>query len=192
MEEKTLGEKKTLNTMAATNGVIIAIVTLVLSLVIHFIDPVLPYTSLLVQLFSFVVFIGLLVYAGTSIRKELGGFWTFGDAFKSFLIIALILAAVTTVYNVVLMTVIDPELPKKAAVAIEESQRSMMARFGATEEQIEEALAQGGNMEERLRITPKNVVTSFGVGLAIYGIIALIMAAILKKNPPLFKPTTED
>lgn len=192
MEEKSLAEKKTLNQLAATNGLIIAIITLVLSLVIHFIDPLLPYTSFMVQILSFIIFIGLLVYAGTSIRKELGGYWTFGDAFKSFLVMALILTAVTTVYNIVLMTVIDPELPAKAATAIEESQRSMMAKMGVSEEQIDEALAKSGNMEERLRITPKNVVTSFGVGLAIYGVIALIMAAILKKNPPLFKPTVED
>lgn len=182
----------TLNQLSAKNGLIIALITTVISLTIHFINPILVYTNFWIQIASFVLFIVLLVYAGKSIRKELGGYWSFGDAFKSFLIIALILAAVTTLYNVVLMTVIDPELPKKAAIAVEETQRSMMTKFGATEEQINDALSKAGNMEDKLKITPKNVITSFGFGLAIYGVLALILAAILKKNPPLFTPGIEE
>ncbi|WP_316840249.1 DUF4199 domain-containing protein [Pedobacter gandavensis] len=185
-------QKATLNQLSAKNGLIIGTIIIVISLVIHFINPLLPYTNIWIQLGTFAICIGLLVYSGRSIRNELGGYWSFGDAFKSFLIIALILTAFTTLYNILLMTVIDPGLPAKAAAAIEESQRTMMAKMGVSEDQIDEALAKGGNMEEKLKITGKNIVTSFGVALAIYGVIALILAACLKKNAPLFKSSVEE
>lgn len=179
-----------LTTLAKNNGLIIAIISVVISLVLHFVNPLMIYTTFWLPVVLFFVFIGLLVYAGTAIRKQLGGYWTFGDAFKAFLIMALIISAITTLYNVVLMKVIDPELPKKAAVAVEQAQRQMMDKMGLTTEQVDEALAKNGNMEEKLTPSIKNVVSSFGISLALYAILSLILAAILKKNPPLFEPET--
>ncbi|MBC7566809.1 MAG: DUF4199 domain-containing protein [Pedobacter sp.] len=180
MEER----QKLLNGLSAKNGLIIAVVSVVLSLVIHFIDPLLAYTSIWLGLVLFVLFVGLLVYAGKTVRSEVGGFWSFGEAFKSFLIMGLIIAATSTVYNAVLMTVIDPELPVKAGAAIDDNTVAMMKKFGAGQDQIDEAMAKAGSNADKLKITPKNVVTSFGISLAIYGVFALILAAIMKKNPP--------
>jgi len=182
----------TITQLSVKNALIIALITVVISLCFYFVDPLLMYTNFWVGMFSFVIFIVLLVVVGKSIRKAVGGYWTFGEAFKSFLTMALILTITTTLYNVILMKVIDPELPAKAAVAIEESQRQMMEKLGLSTEEIDTALEKAGGMEERLQITFKNVVTSFGVGLAIYGVISLILAAILKKNPPFFVPGKED
>ncbi|TDQ08498.1 DUF4199 domain-containing protein [Pedobacter metabolipauper] len=184
MEEKivTVDRQKLLTQLSLKNGLIIAAVSVVLSLVLYFINPLMAYTSLWLGLVLFVLFIALLVYAGKTIRTDAGGFWTFGEAFKSFLIMGLIIASLSTLYNVLLMTVIDPELPVKAGAAIDENTRSMMEKFGSTSEQIDEAMAKAGNNADKLKITPKNVVTSFGVSLAVYGVLALILAAILKKT----------
>ena len=188
MEEKlnTPEERqKTLTGLSAKNGLIIGLVSVVLSLVIYFVDPLMAYTSIWLGLGLFILFIGLLVYAGKTVRTEVGGFWTFGEAFKSFLVMGLIIATLSTLYNVVLMTVIDPELPVKAGAAIDENTVAMMKKFGAAQEQIDEAMAKNGNNAEKLKITPKNVITSFGISLAVYGVFALILAAIMKKSPPI-------
>lgn len=178
--------------LSVKNGLLIGLITIVVSLCLHFIDPLMMYTSTWVAILSFVIVIVLLVVVGISTRKELGGYWTFGEAFKSFLIIALILAVLTTLYNIVLMTLIDPDLPARAGAVVEESQRQMMEKFGMSQDQIDEAMAKSGSMEDRLKITFKNVITSFGVGLAIYAVIGLILAAILKKKEPVFVNETED
>jgi hypothetical protein len=180
MEER----QKLLNGLSAKNSLIIGIISIVLSLVIHFIDPLLLYTSMWIGLVLFVVFIALLVYAGKTIRAEVGGFWTFGEAFKSFLIMGLIITALSTLYNVVLMTVIDPSLPATAGAAADENAKAMMAKFGMQQEQIDEAMAKQGKGEDKLKITAKNTVTNFGISLAIFGVFALILAAIMKKTPP--------
>ncbi|QNN43402.1 DUF4199 domain-containing protein [Pedobacter roseus] len=170
--------------LSLKNGFMLAAVSVVLSLTLHFIDPVLVYTSFLAQVGIFVLFIALLVVVGINIRKEIGGFWTFGEAFKAFLIISLILALTATLYNVILMKFIDPDLPAKAAAAIEDAQRAMMEKFGMAKEQVDEAMAKAGNMQEKLEPTFKNIFTSFGVSLALYGVLSLILSAILKKKEP--------
>lgn len=73
--------------LAIKNGLMLAAVSIIVSLTLHFIDPVLIYTSFVAQIGIFVLFIALLVVVGINIRKEIGGFWTFGEAFKAFLII---------------------------------------------------------------------------------------------------------
>jgi len=166
-------------------GFILAAVSVVISLTLHFINPVMLYTNFALPFIILIIFIVLLVFVGITIRKEIGGYWTFGEAFKSFLIISLILALVAVLYNILLMTVIDPDLPSKAATAIGESQRAMMEKFGMASEQIDEALEKAGNMEEKLAPTFKNSITSFGVSLALYGVLSLILAAILKKKEPI-------
>jgi hypothetical protein len=170
--------------LAIKNGLMLAAVSVIVSLTLHFIDPVLIYTSFAAQIGIFVLFIVLLVVVGINIRKEIGGFWTFGEAFKAYLIISLILALTATLYNVILMKFIDPDLPQRAAAAIEEAQRAMMEKFGMASEQIDEAIAKGGNMQEKLEPTFKNIFTSFGVSLALYGVLSLILSAIIKKKQP--------
>ena len=176
---------KLLTQLSLKNGLIIAIVFIVISLIMHFIDPMMAYTSAWVSLLLMVVFIGLLVYAGITIRKEAGGFWTFGEAFKSFLVMSLIICATSTLYNILLMGVIDPSLPEKAGAAIDEKASQFMLSMGMSEEQVEQEMAKNPGVE-RLTVNAKNTITSFGVMLAIYGLLSLILAAILKKNPPVF------
>ncbi len=187
MEEK----QRLINSLSLKNGLIIGAISVVLSLVMYFIDPLMAFTNWWVGLILIVVFLALLVYAGQSIRKEVGGFWTFGEAFKSFLIMGLIITAISTVYNVMLMKVIDPDLPARAGAAIDENTRTMMAKFITDEEQLEKALAESGSGQSKLEITGKNLVTGIGVSLAIYGVLSLILAAIMKKPEPIFIKTEE-
>ena len=112
MDKSTLISKLSLK-----YGLTLAAVSVVISLTCHFINPVMLYTNFLAPLGILVVFIALLVVVGLNIRKEVGGFWTFGEAFKSYLIIALILAITAVLFNVILMTLIDPDLPATAAAA---------------------------------------------------------------------------
>ncbi|MES2827890.1 MAG: DUF4199 domain-containing protein [Bacteroidota bacterium] len=181
MEEK----QKLINSLSIKNGLIIGGISVVLSLVMYFVDPLMAFTNWWIGLVLLVVFLALLVYSGQTIRKEVGGFWTFGEAFKSFLIMGLIITAISTVYNVVLMKVIDPDLPARAGAAIDENTRTMMAKFITDEDQLEEALAKSGSGQSKLEINGKNLVTGIGVSLAMYGVLSLILAAIMKKNPPI-------
>ncbi|MHA4894818.1 DUF4199 domain-containing protein [Pedobacter sp. PWIIR3] len=181
MEEK----QKQINSLSLKNGLIIGAISVVLSLAMYFIDPLMAFTNWWIGICMIILFLALLVYSGKTIRQEVGGYWTFGEAFKSFLIMGLIITAISTVYNVVLMKVIDPDLPARAGAAIDENTRAMMTKFITDKDQLEEALAKSGSGQSKLEITGKNLVTSIGVSLAIYGVLSLILAAIMKKTPPI-------
>ncbi|MGY3052287.1 putative Tic20 family protein [Pedobacter sp. UYEF25] len=188
MEDKN----KLITLLSLKNGLILAAVWIVIYAVLYFINPVMIFTNFWISLVIWVVVIVLLVIIGKSIRTEIGGFWTFGQAFKSFLIIALILSFTSVLYNVVLIKVINPNYPAEAASAIQDSQKAMMEKFGASSDQIDEAIAKSGNMEEKLQANVKNMTTNFGYSIAVYGVLALILAAILKKNEPILFSTLQD
>ena len=181
---------KLLTQLSLKNGLIIAIVFVVISLAMHLIDPMMAYTNYWISFVLLIVFVSLLVYAGSTIRKEAGGYWTFGEAFKSFLVMSLIICLISTLYNVLLMGVIDPGLPERAGAAIDEKTSEFMLSMGMTEDQVEQEIAKASGAD-RLRVTVKNTITSFGVMLAIYGVLSLILAAILKKQPPVFLQTED-
>ena len=188
MEDKN----KLITQLSLKNGLILAVVWIVIYALLYFINPVMIFTNFWISLVIWIIVIVLLVIIGKNIRTEIGGFWTFGEAFKSFLIIALILSFTSVLYNVVLIKVINPRYPAEAAAAIQESQKAMMEKFGVSSDQIDEAMAKTGNMEEKLQPTVKNMTTNFGYSIAVYGVLALILAAILKKNEPILFSTLQD
>jgi prepilin signal peptidase PulO-like enzyme (type II secretory pathway) len=175
---------KLITQLSLKNGFILALISIVISLLMHFVDPMLAYKSSMLMLSLMIVYIGLMVYAGITIRKEIGGYWTFGEAFKAFLIISLVICISSTLYNVVLMGIVDPTLAERGGELIDAKTREFMLGVGMSEEQVEQEMAKAGSGADRLEVNFKNTVTSFGVVLALYGVISLILAAILKKNPP--------
>lgn len=184
---------KLITQLSLKNGLILALVWLVIYSLLYFINPVMIFTNFWIPLLIWVILIVLLVMVGISTRKEVGGFWTFGQAFKSFLIISLILSFTSVIYSLVLVKVINPNYPTEAAAAIQDSQKAMMVKFGVPPEKIDEAIAKAGNPAEKLQPTLKNLTINFGVSIAVFGVISLILAAILKKNEPIvFTTLPED
>lgn len=173
---------KLITQLSLKKGLILALVWLVIYSLLYFINPVMIFTNFWIPLLIWVILIVLLVMVGISTRKEVGGFWTFGQAFKSFLIISLILSFTSVIYSLVLVKVINPNYPTEAAAAIQDSQKAMMVKFGVPPEKIDEAIAKAGNPAEKLQPTLKNLTINFGVSIAVFGVISLILAAILKKN----------
>ena len=185
-------KNKLITQLSLKNGLLLSLVWIVIFALLYFINPVIIFTSFWISLVVWVLMIALLVFVGMNTRKEIGGFWTFGQAFKSFLIISLILAFTSVLYNFVLVKVINPNYPVEAGVAIRESQKSMMEKLGVPEDKIDEAIEKAGNPADQLRPTIKNTTTGFGVSIAVYGIISLILAAIMKKTEPIRFDSLED
>ncbi len=162
-------------------GLTIGLVSLALTFIAYFID-----SSLLASgwfgLVSIVVFFVLIIYFGKQYRTELGGFMSFGTAFNFSFIAIVISALVGLIGMILLYQVIDPALPGVLADKTLESTLEMMERFGAsadsmTPEQLEEI-----KQSTLSNFTLGGQLKNFGFGLIIYAIIALILAAILKRR----------
>jgi hypothetical protein len=161
-------------------GLILGIVSVVLTFIIYFISPE-SLASFSTGMVILAIFLGILIYLGIQYRNSIGGFMDFGTGFK-FAFVALIIAGlIGTVGNFLLYNVVDPELPEVLVEAQLETTMAMMERFGAadamTSEQIDE-IRNGA----AANFTLVGQLKGFGFALIFYGIAALIVAAIIKKR----------
>ena len=185
MTSQTSGDS--INSLAIKNGLLIGLIVIVLNIVYYFIDPLFAFTNTWVGIFSFVLLIVLLVVLGLDIRKKIGGYWSFGEAFMSLIIMVAIVILLSTIYSFILFKFVDPQLPAKATAALLEKTTAMLNKMGLDQSKIDASTEsfKNGEMEAKMQPTLKNELVAFGTGLLIYGVISLIIAAIIKKKTPL-------
>lgn len=128
-----------------------------------------------------IVMIAFLVMAATSTRKGLGGYMTFREAFTASFVAAAIASLLSTVFNIVLFTLIDPEYAAMLQERIIEKTVTMMQEWKAPQESIDETIA---TMEGTQQFGLMNQVTGFFKGLIFWAIISLIIAAATKRKQP--------
>ena len=174
--------------LSIRNGLLIAGIYIVISLVFWVVDPLMQYTNTWASMLLFVVPIVLLVVFGLEVRKAAGGYWTFGEAFKSLLLMSVILAILSIVFHYLLNAVIDPTLPQRSADAIGAKLTDQLSSAGISQQKIDEMVEK---IQEKSAVSLKNELVNLGIGIIVYAVIDLIIAAIIKKNPPAFAPIQE-
>jgi tetrahydromethanopterin S-methyltransferase subunit G len=161
-------------------GLILGMANIFIYLIAYIIDK-----SILTQwwmgLASLAINITLMIIPVTSKRKELGGFITFKDAFLICFIVIAGGALLQSVFNYVLYNLIDPGLSEYVKEKAIESATSMMEKFGAPQEEMEKAIEKLQN--EDFSQTPARIGKQYAFGLLFGAVLALIVAAIFKKQP---------
>lgn len=135
---------------------------------------------------SMIVGLGMMVFIGTQVRKGLGGYMTLSDGFKSIMVVYALGMFLYLLFNHLLGTMIDPELPGKLAEATIEKTMSMMESFDVPEEVLEETYAEMENVRVDIHdnYTIGGFVKTYITSVAFGAIGALIGAAITKKENP--------
>ena len=166
---------------AVRPGIILGLVSLVLTYVAYFIDS--SYlASGYFGLVALVLFFGLIIYFGKEYRNELGGFMTFGVAFNFSFFAILISGVIGLIGSILLFHVIDPSLPQVLGDITFESQLEMMENFGASPDSLAPEVLDEMREASAYNFTLMGQLKGFGIGLIAYAIIALILGAILKKR----------
>ena len=165
-------------------GLIIGGINLVITLLMYLIDVSLM-TSIPISGLLFVINISLVVYAGIVYRRSIGGYVEFKTMLITIFLIFLVSSGVGTIFQIALYGM-DPELKEQVIEAGLESTENILDFFGTppdmADEQLEEAEA---DLEESL--TTVGMIKSWAWGWIVAFILALIIAAILKKNKPVFE-----
>jgi len=173
-------EKIDLKSHILRYSLILGVVSGVFIILLYLID----YNLMLnywVSALPMVLWIGLPIYAGIALRKQNGGLLPFKTAFVSSFAIIAIGVIVSTLFNVLLYQVIDPELPAKMQALMIEKQTAMLEGFGMEQDQID---AQMAKLEEDPMFSlGKQLTTGLMTALIGGAIFALITGAIVKKNP---------
>ena len=128
---------------------------------------------------SFALAIVFIVLAMREYRTQNNGFMSYGEGLGVGTLVSAISGLLSATYGMIYTMFIDPTIPQKLQDKIQEQWEAQ----GLTDEQIEQA-------SEMMKWTQSPGMTFlFGMISAIVGglIISLIVAAILKKNKPVFE-----
>lgn len=170
-----------MNNHAIKSGVMLGVISIVLTLLIYIVDPTF-LVSMWMMVF-FLIFIGLVSYFGIQHRNEIGGYMAFGKAWIYSMQLLVVTGIVATIFNILLYNVIDTELPTMLADQSVENAEAMMSRFGMPEDQMDEALEKT-RTDTLNRFTVSGSIVGFLWGLIVYAILSLITGAIIKKKEP--------
>jgi len=174
--------KVTLRDHAIKWGVILGLVGVIYTVLLYIVDAAL-LANMWLGLFTLVLFLGLVVYAGIDYRKQMGGLLPFGKAYQHGFLTLFIGGIIGTLFNYLLYNIIDPGLVETLAEAGAENARAIAERFGAPPEAIDDAVEKA-RTDTIDRLQGAGVFISFLWGLIAYAIIALITGAIVKRKPP--------
>ena|SRR5690554_5503368 len=163
-------------------GISLGLISVVFSLIIwsaKLIEELGLFGSGLLGIFSLVIsFIILLIFTRMYRNKELDGYISFNEAFQFGLLVVLVGTIITTIYNLLFHTVIDPGYTEHALAVMQQKTLDFMEGAGLPDSQIEETLNRLDDTPTLLESLRQGFVTSLISGV----ILSLITAAIVKKN----------
>jgi hypothetical protein len=165
-----------------TNGLILALVGIVYSLVMYFLDLTLNK----VQGYVFIVVLLVILYFLLKSYRDnyRHGLITYGESVGAGVIISLYYVLVMAVFTYILYTVIDPGLITKQLAQAEDGMR---AKGNLTEAQIDA----GMKFTEKIMKPGMMVIISIFFGMIWATIVSLIVSIFIKKegNPLIDTPT---
>lgn len=133
-------------------------------------------TSILFSVLSFAIWIGGVVMAVRAFKSDLGGFLTFGEAFKSAFFTILVISAISAVWSFVFYSFIATDFFDN----ILEFMRTTMEGQGLDDDAIDMAMG----MYEKMYTPTGMLALQLLGGLIGGGIASLIIGAIMKKDRP--------
>ncbi len=156
-------------------GAIVGFVGILLSVIFYVMDLAVASWT---QWVSLLISVVILIYCLSMYKKEsLGGFASFGQLWRMTLVIGIVATVIGTIFNYILMGLIDPELIGKMQLAAEQK---MLNNPRIPESVMDSALERMENNMNLKRITIMGLI----MGPVLYAIIGLIVAAFMKKNNP--------
>ncbi|WP_293917524.1 MULTISPECIES: DUF4199 domain-containing protein [unclassified Sphingobacterium] len=174
-----------------TYGLYLGIIAFVLGIVIMYISK--STTSLVVlygvsAVLQSLIIVVVAVLFSLSIRKSIGGYWSFSEALKKIFIMFAVAALISSVGSFAFTKFVEPTLQEEVINNTSNLTIEMMEKSGATETQIDEAIAKLDELKAGIStISFWQVFKGLAIMMIFYFVLALILAAILKKEKPFFQ-----
>ncbi|MGJ1448544.1 DUF4199 domain-containing protein [Sphingobacterium spiritivorum] len=174
-----------------TYGLYLGVIALVLGIVTMYISK--STTSLMVLFgvsaaLNLVIFLVVAVLFSISIRKSIGGYWSFSEALKKIFIMLAVAALLSSLGSFAFTKFVEPTIQEEVINNTSNLTIEMLEKSGAGDEQIDETIAKLD--EQKAEISKMSFWQFFkgiGITMIFYFVLALILAAILKKEKPFFQ-----
>lgn len=163
-------------------GILIGLLGIIINVLIYVINPA-YFANFSFALILFVVYVTAYFFAMYSIRKSNGGYLSFKEAFFVALGVMMISTFLELSFKLVLYNVIDTELAGFIQDRTVENTTAFMEKFNVPEEDIEKAVEK---IDVEGQFSAISMLKGYGWGILISAVVALIIAAIVKKNKETF------
>ena len=158
---------------ASVYGLIGALAVIILSLALYLVDM----NNTALNYLSYPIIIGIAVYGVKKWREDNGGYLKFGPTYSHLIIQTLGYSVLITIWTLIFMQVIAPGLMEDQLLI----QQAKMEEDGMDPAQIEMAVSMAKKFSN-----PGFIAIAALIGnMLVFGVIHLIVAAIVKKDPPL-------
>jgi len=178
MESNTINYKEEI----LKSGIMLAGVSIIITMLTYMIN-----IELMVEwwfgILSLIISVGLLIYLGINYRNSIGGILSYGNALKYSILVMIVSYVIGICFQILLYTVIDPDLPEVMTDLSIEKSVEMMEKFGAPQETIDASIPA---IEEAIKnsTTPSGILKSSPWGLLFVGLFSLFTAIFIKRNEP--------
>lgn len=172
-----------MNEIIKKNGINFGIITGVISILITgfiYLVDIKLFTAWWIGIVSIIIYLAIGIYLLIKTRKELGGVFSFKDAFTTYFISAVIGIAISVAFNILLFNYIDPSLKDSVQELSIESAVNMMKKFGTPTSEIKKAVEK---MSESNQFETFNQLKGAAFSIIFSSIFGLILAAIFKSKP---------
>lgn len=186
-----MAENKSLKSISLKNGLILGVISLLLGIFFMWItksvDSFITFYVLMI-LVSFVIPVVLYCIFSVRMRRANGGYWNFKEALQSIFIMLAVTVLVsnlgTVAFNAAVPSLQEEMLDNSLNLTIES-----MESFGAGDEAVDEAVAKIEMQRDSIGdISFGQVFRGLFISFLLYFVLALILAAIFKKEKPVFEP----
>lgn len=136
--------------------------------------------------FQLVIPLAAVIFLCISLRKQIGGFWTFRQALKSIFIMFLVAWILSFGLNLAYTKLVDKNIISNMQSRIKENSSVFMKKQGVGEEQLDSEMAKlDEQFEKQNEFSAKTFFRNITIAIPIIFVMALIFAAIFKKEKPL-------
>ena len=165
---------------------IISVITSIISLYITKTATGLFTSAILAGAINYVLFIAVAVFFTIALRKAIGGYWSFSTALKTIFIMFAINAVISTIGTIVINQVM-PNLQEESIDNTMNLTIELLESTGVNDEQIDAKIAEIEQQKEDLaNLTIGQQIKGLMVYFLLYFVVALVFAAIFKKEKPVF------
>ncbi len=178
-------KKQTLLQYTMTNGALLGIILIIVSLLFYIIGfiPDSIGRAVIIPLINALIVIIFVVRSTKAYRnKVLEGSISFGNAFLVGLLVILCAYILRSFYDLIFTTLIDPGYADRIYEGLTNSMYDMYSNMGVPESQIDASMERFTRQQENY--TPLRAFFSSILSASVFGaILCLITGAILKKEP---------
>jgi len=163
-------------------GLYLALISILISVIIWAGDLMQSFGiwgSAIIGLISIVItFVLLIVFTKLYRNKVLGGFISYGHAFKFGVLVVVFATIISSLYNLLFHTVIDPGYTENLMAVMQQKTISYMEQVGAPESQIDKTVEKFSDIPTVWETIKQGLL----IGVISGVILSLISAAIVKKK----------